>query len=364
MTPERRCILQAAHKISQTGQHELALKMAEIYLPEDLAHTKEILRANAALAQKNEAGWLGHLNNYLEYFGSAPIVLKSGSDLLARLSTWSLPAVTGGPLITVIMPAWNAEKTVRAAAQSILNQTWKNLELLIVDDASVDGTWAVMKEIAVEDERVKIMRNKINVGPYVSKNIALGIARGEWITGHDADDWAHPQRIEQHYALANQSHCEASLTYMLRIQPSGEFNHLSLLGDMSVDGVARKAMISTLFKSNFLKQRLGYWDSVRFGADSEIISRARILLGDRFLDFPKISMLCLDLESNLTNDPITGIRTSTGLSSVRKGYKDAWSESHKIIRPSDCFMSFPSIAHRYGSDESHFVAIGNINEFQ
>jgi hypothetical protein len=131
---------------------------------------------------------------------------------------------------------------------------------------------------------------------------------------------------------------------------------------MSVDGVARKAMISTLFKSNFLKQRLGYWDSVRFGADSEIISRARILLGDRFLDFPKIGLLCLDLESNLTNNPITGTRTETGLSPARKAYKDAWSESQKKMSLDDLYLPFPVISHRYKSDCNHFVSVGNIGD--
>ena len=84
----------------------------------------------------------------------------------------------------VMMPAWNSEDTLEAAAMSILDQTWQNLELLIVDDASHDDTWAVMEILARRDERVRITRNKVNVGPYVSKNVALGHARGDWITGH------------------------------------------------------------------------------------------------------------------------------------------------------------------------------------
>ena len=330
--PAKGRALLEANEICRSGDDTLGLAYARKYLPQELAYTVETLRANAALRRKDEAGWLRHLNAYLDHFGVPPILLEragiGAGTIFDRLACAPLPPVTGGPLVSVIMPAWNAEKTVRKAAQSILDQTWRNLELLIVDDASTDGTWAVLQQLAAGDARVKILRNTINVGPYVSKNIALTRAKGAWITGHDADDWAHPQRLSRHLREAQARNLSASLTFMLRITEQGMMEHFSHVKMFSLDGAARVCSISALFEAEFLRSKLGFWDSVRFGADSEMIGRTRRILGDEFAELPLISMLCLELPESLTNDPFTGIRTSTGLSSTRRAYREAAKEWH------------------------------------
>lgn len=266
-----------------------------------------------------------------------------------------MPKVTGGSLVTVIMPAWNAEKTLRKAANSILMQTWQNIELIIVDDASDDSTWMVMKEIAESDTRVKIFRNKVNVGPYVSKNIGLMNAKGDWITGHDADDWAHPQRLENHLAFVlRDNECDASLTYMVRMESSGIFTKFANIGSTSIDGIARISSISAMFKSAFIKSQLGFWDSVRFGADSEMIARATKILGSRFKTYPTIGMVCLDLEGSLTNDNVNGIRTETGLSPLRVSYRNSWNKVHSS--DADLFIDFPQIVNPFHDNEMHVVS--------
>ena len=102
-----------------------------------------------------------------------------------------------GPLITVIIPVWNGADTIETSGISILNQTWQNLELIIVDDFSDDNTWNVLQRLSKKDKRIILIKNNVNVGPYVSKNRALLQAKGEWITGQDADDWSHPLRLER-----------------------------------------------------------------------------------------------------------------------------------------------------------------------
>lgn len=357
-TPSRNNILSAAQKLLQAGQPDLALEMAERDLPDDLAYTVEILWANAAIARGAEAEWLSHVNAYLAHFDLAPLRLKGGGALLDRLSTVPLPPATGGPLVSVIMPAWNAEGTVRAAANSILNQTWRNLELLIVDDASEDGTWAVLQEIAASDHRVKILRNKVNVGPYVSKNLALMGARGEWITGHDSDDWAHPQRIERHMRLAIERGSQASLSYMIRMQPDGFVGHIGAITSFSLDGVARKASVSCLFDSEFLKNQLGFWDSVRFAADTEMLVRAERMLGRGFCVFDEISMICLDHENSLTNHPECGVSKVAGISPVRAAYRDGWKKWHREkVGPGNAFMPFPLQDRRYPAPAEMLVPL-------
>jgi len=343
--PTEKMELRRAHEIALHGDHELAISFAQAHLPDDLAYTIETLHANAALTQQDEESWLRHINAFIDHFGAAPVHLQEGASLIERFCSGTLPAVTGGPLISIIMPAWNAENTIRAAANSVLAQSWRNLELLIVDDASQDGTWGVMQEIAASDARAKIFRNKINVGPYVAKNIAVSMSKGEWITGHDADDWAHPQRIERHMneILGSPVPPRASVPYMLRFDPDGSLSRFSVRGKHSPDGICRLASIACTFDSKFLREELGGWDCIRFGADSEIMGRSIALLGDEFRNINIISMLCLDLDSSLTNHPTLGVDRSTGPSQPRMDYSKAWQKWHSSFAdsPSAARMEFP-----------------------
>ncbi|MDM7458512.1 MAG: glycosyltransferase family 2 protein [Paracoccus sp. (in: a-proteobacteria)] len=354
-------VLMAANQVAMTGQHDRAIALAEAHLPADLAHTADILRANAALARADEEAWLRHVNAYLAHFGAAPLRLEGEGSVFDRLACAPIPPVTGGPLISVIMPAWNAEKTVGKAAGSILSQSWRNLELLIVDDASTDGTWAVLQEIAARDSRVKIMRNKVNVGPYVSKNIALTQARGAWVTGQDADDWAHPQRLAQHVDEAQSKGFLASLAYMLRITPDGRFSHLGYISAFSLDGCMRKALISCLFERATLNSRLGYWDTVRFSADSEMIARAMATLGDRFGVVPQIAMICQDLETSLTNHPEHGVNKQTGISPVRTNYRAAYiAWLDRVSSDDPVYLEFPQHSRRYDAADEMVVPFHDI----
>lgn len=355
-TPNPQRVLLEASKIARAGDHERAIALAEAHLPADLAYSANVLHANLAICRGDDVAWQTHLNTYLSHFKVAPIQLKGTGSLFERLACEPLPAVTGGPLISVLMPAWNAEKTVTKAVRSILDQTWQNLELLIVDDASTDGTWSILQKIAASDDRVKILRNTFNVGPYISKNIALTMANGDWITGHDADDWAMPGRLERHMQEAQAQDAEASLSYMVRIQPNGIFGHIAKVGSFSPDGAARKASISTLFKAALLRDRLGFWDDVRFSADSEMIARTEALLQMPIPAFSFISMLCLDLETSLTNNTQHGVDKNSGISNVRADYRNQWVEWHKTqLTSENAFLPFPQGARRYQADQSMIV---------
>lgn len=354
-------VISAAHEVAKRGDHDLAITLAEKFLSPEMCHTAAILRANAALAKADLSGWQANVNAYLAHYDTAPIRLNDQpGTIFERLSCDDLLAVTGGPLISVIMPAWNAETTIRKAAQSILDQTWRNLELLIVDDASTDRTWAEIQSIAAADTRVKAIRNKVNVGPYVSKNIALRMAAGEWITGHDADDWAHPQRLARHALQAEREGKEASVTYMVRLRPNGAITHIRGQNTFSIDGVARKALISCFFRAATLQSRLGNWDSVRFGADSEMIARAQLVLGDSFAEFSQIGMLCLDLENGLTGHPDYGI-SDQGLSPIRIEYRASWQAWHAAeVTPDKGFLEFPPDYRRFSVPNSMIVSQAEI----
>lgn len=231
------------------------------------------------------------------------------------------------------MTAWNAETGIRNSALSILNQTWGNLELIIVDDSSDDQTWGECQKLAAEDERVKILRNAINCGTYTSKNIACEICDGDWITCQDADDWSHPMRLENHMneVLKYRSPPRCSCISMLRLYETGLIDRLTPISDYSLDGVARDAPISVLFERDFFFSQLGGWDHVRFGADSEIIERCRLLVGDEYKRFCQIGMFCLISDSGLTSNPDHFIDRKTGPSEKPREYAKAFRCWHQTL---------------------------------
>lgn len=103
------------------------------------------------------------------------------------------------PLITVVMPVYNAGAFLRMAVSSILFQTCRDWELLIIDDASTDG--AVDRISDIDDARIRIVRNPSNLGLAATLNVGIDLARGEYLARMDQDDVAYPERLEKQLAL-------------------------------------------------------------------------------------------------------------------------------------------------------------------
>jgi len=101
------------------------------------------------------------------------------------------------PLVSIVMPAYNAGDFLCSSIDSILNQTYKNFEFIIVNDASTDGTSKILNQYKKQDKRIKVITNKINLGISRSANIGISEAKGEFIARMDADDIANFDRIEK-----------------------------------------------------------------------------------------------------------------------------------------------------------------------
>jgi len=98
-------------------------------------------------------------------------------------------------LVSIIMPSWNTGIFIAESIQSVLNQTYTNWELLIVDDCSTDNTDEVVKKFV--DKRIKYLKNKMNKGAALTRNRALREANGEWIAFLDSDDLWSPNKLEK-----------------------------------------------------------------------------------------------------------------------------------------------------------------------
>lgn len=99
------------------------------------------------------------------------------------------------PTVSVVMPVYNREKLVTRAIDSILAQTYKDFEFIIVDDGSTDSTPQILKNYARLDKRIKILKNKRNKGISFSRNRGLDAARGEFVAIMDSDDFSLPDRL-------------------------------------------------------------------------------------------------------------------------------------------------------------------------
>lgn len=163
---------------------------------------------------------------------------------------------------------------LRRALDSILRQSHRHLEVLVVDDASGPEYDEVLAQISSLDERVTVLRMAVNSGPYRCRNYALGLARGDFVTFHDDDDWAHPDRLaRQVAALEADGAVVATLSRCLRASEN--------LGMVRVGYREFTTNTSSLlFRRRVVLAKVGFFDSVRKGGDTEFVRRLAAAFGD------------------------------------------------------------------------------------
>ncbi|MDD5731926.1 MAG: glycosyltransferase family 2 protein [Patescibacteria group bacterium] len=103
------------------------------------------------------------------------------------------------PKISVLMPAYNAEKYIGEAIESILNQTFTNFEFIIIDDCSTDKTWDIIQEYVKKNNKIRSFKNEKNLGIAGSRNKLLGLAGGKYIVWQDADDISMLDRLKHQF---------------------------------------------------------------------------------------------------------------------------------------------------------------------
>ncbi|WP_428663100.1 glycosyltransferase [Reyranella sp.] len=230
--------------------------------------------------------------------------------------------IADGPLVTVLMTTFNPEKDLDVAVQAVLDQSWRNLELIIVDDCSTPESFAHVKRWELQDPRVKVLRNDKNMGTYASKNRGLDVASGEFVTCHDSDDWSHPRKIEcQVEALGDED--IACYSNWVRSSAMLEFQMFSAAGYLNYENPS-----SLLYRRRSILEKIGYYDSVRTGADSEFKHRMELAFGKQSL-----VAIELPLAFGLMHDQaLTANSLGRGwFSHERKVYRSAWRAWHDKI---------------------------------
>ncbi|MDT9546346.1 MAG: glycosyltransferase family 2 protein [Chlorobium phaeovibrioides] len=221
---------------------------------------------------------LDYLNSYLQSFRLNPVTLVDNSKTFSlrhfKVFSDDIQKVKNGPLVSILMTTYENESHVDYAISSILEQSWQNIELIIVDDASTDSTVQLLTAWVIRDDRVRVIRLKQNVGTYVAKNIGLRYAQGEFVTCHDSDDWSHPLKIERQVApLLYNKKLVGTTSNWVRMQDDGTYFA------MQVYPLQRLNSSSLLFRRKEVLETTGAWDCVRTGADSEFAARLKLVFG-------------------------------------------------------------------------------------
>lgn len=130
--------------------------------------------------------------------------------------------VRNNGLVSVIMPAYNCEKYIADAIESVLDQTYLNFELIVIDDDSKDRTFEIIKKYSNKDPRVKVFKNKKNSGVSATRNRGISLAEGQWIAFLDSDDMWEPSKLEKQLEVAEEISAEFLFTGSSYINEEGE----------------------------------------------------------------------------------------------------------------------------------------------
>jgi glycosyltransferase involved in cell wall biosynthesis len=185
------------------------------------------------------------------------------------------------PAISVLMTVYNGSRFLREAVDSILNQTFRDFELICVDDGSTDESAAILSEFARRDARIKIITQQ-NTGVTASLNIGLRAARGEFIARMDADDISLPQRFEKQIAYL-QSHPDCVLvgSQVLMVDPDAmpiypkrdtSYDHEQIL-DALLDKGWPIVHPSVMIRAQVMRSIGGYDEQYRVVQDHDLFLR-------------------------------------------------------------------------------------------
>lgn len=127
-----------------------------------------------------------------------------------------------GPLVTVIMPAYNAQAYITEAIRSVLAQSYANWKLIVIDDGSSDDTCRIVDEFADEDPRIVLIKNKSNLGVAKARNRGLEMSEGEYVALLDSDDIWYPLKLEKQVAFAESTQADVVYSSYAIMSERGE----------------------------------------------------------------------------------------------------------------------------------------------
>lgn len=213
-------------------------------------------------------------------------------------------------MISVVIPSYNREKTIERAVRSVLNQTWSDLEVIVVDDCSADKTLEVLASI--DDPRLRVYKLEENSGACVARNRGIDEAKGDYIAFQDSDDSWRPDKLAVQIACLEKYEADVVFGQMAIYQgekcrimpdlPEGCIDYDTLLkrSVVSTQTILAKKGIFEKIRFDPVVRRLQDFDWVVRAAGQAVVAFSKTVVADVYVQSDSISMssLKVKLENN------------------------------------------------------------------
>lgn len=237
---------------------------------------------------------------------------------LVRLVFMSL-----SPKVSVVIPAYNAEKYIGEAIRSVIDQDFLDFELLVIDDCSTDSTVAMVEEMVSKDSRIRLIRNLKNLGPGATRGVGVDNAVGEFIAWLDADDVAKTNRLSSQIALLESDSKIGVVGGFIQFFSEGSLGKTrkyDLKDEILRSKIFRQNPVATpasTFRSAVYKS-VGNYKDLRYCEDLEMLMRVGTAF--KFANVNEVLVRYRQLESSLTR---MNIRKMEALAiSIRLQYRN------------------------------------------
>ncbi len=287
----------------------------------------EICHPERGRPGSTEEAWLTAFNQRFLDLGLLPVDLAPGPGtrferLRADVPEHMMVDDPAAPLVTIIMSTFKPDGSFRTAVESLVAQTWQNLEILVVDDCSPPEFDELLESVTAIDPRIRLLRMRENGGTYRIRNHAIAQSRGEIITFHDSDDWAHPERIARQVApLLDPIGVVATHARTVR-------THADLSTQKVGYNAFRPGAASLMFRRDVVIPVLGGFDETRKAADTEFDQRIEAFFGaESMLKLPEVLVVTQLTEGSLSRSEFAfGWQHGS-----RVAYRDAHRHWHRAI---------------------------------
>ncbi|WP_150119566.1 glycosyltransferase family 2 protein [Enteractinococcus helveticum] len=263
--------LQYVEALNELEFYDQARELAKGFDLNDLAPFQQDLLELHRIRRtaKSPLTWLEKLNEFYSQLGMSQVSLLDNESLslLDRLTAAGSRQITG-PKISVIMPTFSPGPGIRTAIRSLLDQSWMNFEVIVVNDSSPAEYRSIFDELERIDTRIRIVHQNENTGAYVARNAGLAMATGDFITTHDDDDWSHPDKLAmQIQVMLEDNEVVATTSAHIRTTAEADFRRINMRAQFM------QMNYSSLMFRRSVVEEIGPWDTVNRGGDSEFYTR-------------------------------------------------------------------------------------------
>jgi glycosyltransferase involved in cell wall biosynthesis len=177
--------------------------------------------------------------------------------------------------VSIVVATRNNELTIERSINSLTKQHYKNIEILIIDDASDDNSLQILNSLQKNDSRITVISNTHQLGTGASRNKGLELATGEYITFQDGDDYSLPARISKQVHAFRNKDVKITLCNYVRINNKDQVIELN-------DRRVMKCIISMMFRRLEVLTNVGYFPDKSIGEDSDYYQMIKSKFGGNF----------------------------------------------------------------------------------